>query len=236
MSRTAHPLRILLTISVLATSACTRSSPSSESGGEGENAAVEGGVDTGDGEAQEGGEAAPIALTDARLDKYLVFRKEFNQRYAAYMKGAVGLAKSVDSKSTDISKAYTAATGAARLGQQFEKTLEDLRAKHGFTQDEDDRLWSAIGDVVAARPMENPALAEGLKSYREMQAKGGEEKKVADEMLKSFEDQEKEGLAEAKKRYGDACVEVLSKRVKELSEFQMSFIKGLADQQEEASK
>ena len=55
-------------------------------------------------------------------------------------------------------------------------------------------------------------------------------KKVADEMLKSMEEQEKQALAAARTAYGDACVDVLSKRIKELGQFQIDLMKELADQ------
>jgi hypothetical protein len=183
----------------------------------------------------EGGEiedSKPIELTNARLDQYVAFRKEFNRHYAGWFKDVTNLGKSVDAKSTDITKAFTAATGAAAIGEKHAKELSALRSKHGFTEDEDERLWSAISDVVAAKVLDNPMMADSFKSFREMQAKGGEEKKMADELLKGMEDQEKEGLAEARKKYGDACVDLLSKRAKELGQLQTDLMKEITAQAE----
>ena len=65
---------------------------------------------------------------------------------------------------------------------------------------------------------------------------GGEEKKAADEILKGLEEQEKQGLAEARARYGDVCVDVLAKRVKELGQFQLDSMKQLTGQMEPGAK
>jgi hypothetical protein len=79
-------------------------------------------------------------------------------------------------------------------------------------------------------------MEESLKSLREMEAKGGEEKKAADEILKNYEDQEKQGIAAARTRYGDECVDVLSKRVKELGQLQLDIMNQLAGQQDSETK
>jgi hypothetical protein len=183
-----------------------------------------------------GGNGGPIALTDERLDKYLAYQKEVRESYARWHKEMVGLAKTIDAKSTDISKGWTAVMGSARLGEKQEKEMRALREKHGFTEDEDSRLSSAISDVVAATPLENPFMGDALKSYRDMQAAGGEQGKVAAEALKSFEDQEKEGLARARKEYGDACVDVLSRRVKDLHKFQVEAVSALSGQAPDEAK
>jgi len=219
-----HILRVVAVGAFLGAISCTRSEPESEPGstsGSGDESGSSADVD-----------AEPIQLTDARLDKYIAYRKELARSYAQWSKGAVELAKSVDSRSTDIGKGLTAAAGALKLGERYEKELTALRAKHGFTEAEDDRLWSAVSDVLAAKVLDNPGMEDGLKAYREMQARGGEEKKAADEILKGFEDQEKQGLAEARTKYGDACVAILSKRSRELGQLQLDFVKLIAGQQE----
>jgi hypothetical protein len=213
---------LFLSVAMLAPSSCSRSAPESGGGGAGQGAGAAGDAS--------GGEAAPIALTDARLDKYLAFRKEWNPVYARWLKESGELARTVDSKSTDLSKAFTAVAGSQRLGEKYARELDTLRARHGFTEDEDSRLSAAIEAVVAARVLDNPLLADTVKVYREMQAKGGEEKKAADEILKSMEDQEKQALAEARATYGDACVDVLSKRVKEVGQLQIDLWKEVTGQ------
>ena len=220
-----------LALALLAPVSCSRSGPTTGSGGGGD-AAGEGAAT----EAGGAGEAKPIALTDARLDKYLAFRKEWNRSYAGFLKESGQLADSVNSKSTDISKAFTALSGTQRVGEKYQKELSALRAKHGFREEEDNRLASAISDVVAAKVLDNPLLGDTAKVYRDLQAKGGEEKKAADEILKNMEDQEKEALAAARKEYGDACVDVLSKRVKELGQFQMDLAKEMAAQLDSGKK
>jgi hypothetical protein len=82
-----------------------------------------------------------------------------------------------------------------------------------------------VGDVLAAKSMENPALEQTLKTFQDMQAKGGEEKKIADEYFKGLEDTEKEGLEDARKEYGAQCVDILTKHVKELFALQMEGFK-----------
>ena len=81
-----------------------------------------------------------------------------------------------------------------------------------------------------------PLLGDTAKVYRDLQLKGGEEKKAADEMLKALADQEKEALAAARAAYGDACVDVISKRVKELGQFQLDLMKELTGQLEAGKK
>ena len=228
---------MFLSFAMAALCSCGRSGPASDPAGAGGDpraaATNDHGAAAGDASAgATDGEAKPIALTDARLDQYLAYRKEWNRMYAVYMKETGELAKAVDSKSTDISKTFTVLTGTQRLGQKYEKELNALRAKYGFTEDEDNRLSSAIMEVVNARVLENPLLGDTVKSYRDLQAKGGEEKKAADEMLKGLADQEKQALAAARATYGDACVDVLSKRVKDLAQFQMDLMKELTAQLE----
>ena len=122
-------------------------------------------------------------------------------------------------------------------GEQHEKELAALRAKHGFSEEEDDQLWSAINDVVAAKPLDNPMMGgEGLKMYRDMQARGGDEKKAADEILKGFEEQEKQGLAAAREKYGAAGVDLLAKRSAELSQLQADLMKQMMGQMQEPPK
>jgi hypothetical protein len=162
-----------------------------------------------------------MPLTDERLDRYLKYRKDLRKINARWQKDLVDFAKSIDSKSTDASKGLTVARGSMALGEKREAEIKALYEKHGFTEQEDERLSSAIDEVVTARASENPLMAGAIKTYRDMQAAGGEQKKAADEMLKGLEDQEKEGLARARERYGDAWVEVLSRRLKEISQLRV---------------
>lgn len=219
-----HLMRAFVAVTILTASSCTRSGSDAE-------------PEAGDDSASSSGEdAKPIALTDARLDKYIAFRKELNQSYARWHQGTVEVAKAVDSKSTDVGKGLAAVAGVTQLGQKYEKEITALRSKHGFTEQEDDRLWSAITEVTGAKVLDNPMMGDGFKMYRDMQAKGGEAKKAADEILKGFEDQEKEGLAAAREKYGDACVDLLSKRSRELSQLQADMMKELTGQMEGAAK
>ena len=217
-----HRASFLLSVALLLASSCDRSAPSAQStGGAGagrpksENASDAGGDQ----------DAKPIALTDARLDKYLAFRREYNLIYAGWAKDAADLGKSVDSKGSDLSKGITAVRGAQQIGEKNQKEVDALRAKHGFAEEEDDRLWSAISEIVAAKATDNPLMADSLKSFREMQARGGDDKKAADELMQHLEDQEKQGLAEARSKYGAPCVDLLSKRSRELAQFQADSIR-----------
>lgn len=213
-------------VSILTAISCTRSSPDAGSGSADDSSSSPSSED----------DAKPLALTDARLDKYIAFRKEYNQLYGRHQKDIVEVAKAADSKTTDALKGITVVSGAMRLGEKYEKELAALRAKHGFAEAEDDRLWSAVSDVISAKASDSPMLADSLKAYREMQARGGEEKKSADEFLKGLEDEEKKGLTEARRKYGDACVDVLSRRARELGQFQMDSIREMTGQMTPGTK
>jgi hypothetical protein len=224
-----HLGSLLLGLAILTLNACTRSDAPSPSGGGDSGPGPEPGESA-------GGDPKPIALTDARLDQYLAYRREYSKNYAAWVKDYVGLAKSVDSKSNDFSKGLTGVAGLQRLGEKQEKELKALRARYGFNESEDDRLMAAITEVLAAKVADNPAMGDSLRSFREMQLKGGEEKKVADEMLKNLEDQERQALAEARKNHGAECVDLLSRRSRDLHQFQLEFWKTMTGQQDSPAK
>lgn len=163
----------------------------------------------------------PISLTEERYQKYVTYRKEFFALTGKLLTDVGSLSKTVDGKITGLGKTAAAVAGTARIGEKHDSELKALRAKYGFSEAEDDRLWSAVGDVLAAKTAENPALEQTLKSFRDMQAKGGEEKKVADEYFNDLEASEKEGLEKARQEYGPQCVEILCKHAKELHSLQM---------------
>ncbi len=139
----------------------------------------------------------------------------------AYMVDITELSKRVDEQSNQLTKGVAAVHGVTQVLEKQENALRALRKKHGFEEREDERLWEAIEEVVRAKAMENPVLEPQVKVFREMQVKGGEEKKSADEFFKSLESEEKETLAKARERYGAECVDLLSKHVKELHALQM---------------
>lgn len=206
---------LFLVVSLLALGGCSKK----ESPGGADGAADDGSSagDAGGGDSAGGG---AIALDEKRFQAYVSYRKEYHLVLKTHMEGWQKLAKSVDERSTDLTKTVTAARGIQGLSEVQEAAMKSLRKKHGFSEEEDNRLWDAIGEVVAARASENPDMAPALQVYRDQQARGGEEKKVADEMLKSLMETEKEGLARAAEKYGPACVELLGKHLKELHELQ----------------
>jgi hypothetical protein len=123
--------------------------------------------------------------------------------------------------------------GTKKISERYESETAALRKKHGFSEGEDDRLWSAIADVVAAKASDHAFIEASVKEFRVMQQRGGAEKDAADEFFKSMEEGEKQGLDEARRKYGERCVDILSKRSKDLSRFIMTGVEDVAGAAEE---
>ena len=177
--------------------------------------------------AEESAGEGPIQLTEERLQKYIAYRKELQPVTRKLVEDIGKLSKAVDGKSTDLGKATTGVFGAARIGEGHDAAVQALQRKYGFTESQDKRLWDAIGTVLSARAAENPLMQDSMKSFREAQAKGGEEKAAADEFFKSMEENEKASLEEARKEYGVQCVDILLKHTKELFELQAQELKAV---------
>ncbi|HZN60455.1 MAG TPA: hypothetical protein VFD71_20455 [Planctomycetota bacterium] len=181
---------------------------------------------SGDSSADEGSSGSSSAvkappLTEKRLQAYIAYRKELHLAQKNFFADWTKVAKSASESTTDVGKAITATTGYTKVGQKQEAIVAALRKKHGFGEEEDDRLWNAASAVVSAKAFDNPALDPSLKMYREMQAKGGEEKKAADEFFKSLEESQQEGLKQARDEYGAETVDLLSRHTEELRAIQM---------------
>lgn len=177
-------------------------------------------IDDGNGESPRG---AALELTEKRLQAYIAYRKEFNIVTRTLIAELANLGAKANEKSTDLTKSIAAVQGMGQIGEQHDRTLKALRKKYGFEEQEDERIFSAISDVVAAKPMENPALESQIKTYREMQSKANsaEEKQVADDFFKGMQATEKEDLEKAREQYGAECVDLLSRHIKELYALQM---------------
>jgi prophage DNA circulation protein len=231
MSKSTPKLALLLLV-LGAFPACGKSgSQGSRPGKDGEEATdgSAAGENGGGGSSGESSRGPAIALTEKRLQAYIAYRKEFQGVWKGFMEEWQKLAKTVDEKSNQLTKAASALHGLTRISEKQDTILKALRKKHGFDEETDNRLWDAIGEVVAAKPIENPALEPSLKMFREMQAKGGEDKKAADEFFANLESTQKEGLEKAKEQYGAECVDILLKHVKELNELQMESLQKMME-------
>lgn len=223
-----HVSRLALLLFVLSTlNACGRSGSQSSGTGEGGGGADPSAAESGGGSSGEG----PIRLTEKRLQEYIAYKKESNGLMKGFYEEMGKLAQTVDSKSSDATKAVAAMRGVSSISAKQEAAFTALRKKHGFTEDEDNRLWDAINEVVAAKSIENPALEPSFKIYRDMQARGGEEKKAADEFFAELESTQKEGLAKATEQYGAECVDILAKHVEELRALQMDALQQMLEAQ-----
>jgi len=214
-------LPALAFLAIVALSACdkSKSEPSKPAAG-GTASPPSSAADLGLPAARSTEDERPIQLTDERLDKYMAYRREYNVIVKKLIEDMEKVSKAVDAKTSELGKSATALAGAAKVGETHDAAVKALRGKYGFNEEEDRRLWDAVGAVLGAKTAESPAMQESIKMFRDMQAKGGEEKKSADEFFKNMEASEKEGLEEARKNYGAQCVEVLSKHLKELNELQ----------------
>lgn len=158
----------------------------------------------------------PLALTEARLQKYLGYRKEMivfitaerKKMNAALKKESVAQLKSL-----------------AEITAETEKGTTDLRAKHGITEAEDKDLGDAITDVLGAAMTRGEMLAPTIQEFKAAIAKGGAGSEAPKAMLKQFEDQEKENLAKARRQYGSAAVDLLLAHFDELQKLQMDSMK-----------
>jgi hypothetical protein len=222
-----HVSRLALLLLVLPVlHACGRSgsqgSGTGEGGGNADASAVESGGSSGGG---------PIRLTEKRLQEYIAYKKESNGLTKGFYEEMGKLAQTVDQKSSDAAKAVAAMRGVNSISAKQEAAFTALRKKHGFSEDEDNRLSDAINDVVSATAIENPALEPSFKMYRDMQARGGEEKKAADQFFAELESEQKEGLAKAKEQYGAECVDILSKHAEELRALQTDALQQMMEAQ-----
>lgn len=98
----------------------------------------------------------PLALTEARLQKYLGYRKEMivfitaerKKMNAALKKESVAQLKSL-----------------AEITAETDKGTADLRAKHGITEAEDKDLGDAITDVLGAAMTRGEMLAPTIQEF-----------------------------------------------------------------------
>lgn len=163
----------------------------------------------------------PHPLTEQRLQAYIVYKKDVHGVIKQYMQEMAKVAKQVDGKSNQLTKTVAAVQGMFPLQEKQEVALQATRKKYGFEENEDNRLWEAIADVVAAKAIELLAVEASAKMYRDLQANGGDQKKAGDEFFQNLEATEKEGMEKARAKYGAVYVDVLSKHVKELHALQM---------------
>jgi hypothetical protein len=177
----------------------------------------------GDGTAAGAGESSgmvPIPLTEKRFLAYVAYRKELHGLWRGFAEDMAKFAKTVDAKSGGAEQMATAVQGM-RLSEKHDVLIKTLRKKHGFEEEEDNRLWDAMTEVASAKVIESPAMEPSLEMFRKAQEKGGEEKKAADEFFASLEASEKEGLQRVRDRCGAECVDVLAKHVKEIHDLQL---------------
>lgn len=199
-------------VSFAALVSCGRAgSPSSEDGSEAPATAPR--AAAGEGEKQ-------IALTEERLQKYIAYREELNPILMKLVRdvGALGESvESVESRSTGLTKAAAAYTGSRKISERYESEIAALRTKHGFSEAEDACLWAAIAEVASVKVVEGSFMEATIEEFRAMQERGGAEKELADEFFKNLEESQRQGLDEARKKYGAQCVDLLAKHAKELN-------------------
>jgi hypothetical protein len=172
---------------------------------------------TGDADSQDTSNQ-PLSLDDARFQKYVAYREEFFKLSGNWVGDFQDLAKKTDGQKPGVLNTLRTVKDVDAIQTKRDNELKALRAKHGFTEQEDTRLWDAALAVAGAKVSDNPAFADSQKQYRDMQAKGGEEKKDADDMLQQLADTEKKGLDEASEKYGAQAVDVISRHTKEVHE------------------
>jgi hypothetical protein len=204
--------------------------PSSNSSGESEGREGTGGAGASESSSESDSSGQkPLSLDEARFQKYVVYRKELHARMGSWTSEVIQFGKKIESGKTDIGKAVTAVSGAQKIAERRDTEMKALLAKHGFTEEEDQRLWDAVGNVLAARFRDNPAFAESMKGFEAARARGGEEKANVDALLKELEANETKELAEAREKYGPQCVDTLSRHVKELQNLQMDAIQTISE-------
>ena len=208
----------ILSLAVLFLHACGKSDSGSSGSEPAGNDAPSGG--TGD-DGSPGTAHAP--LTDKRFQAYVAYRKELHGLWRGFAEDMSKFAKTVDAKSGGVEDMAAAMQGI-RMSEKHDTLIKALRKKHGFEDEEDNRIWDAMSEVASAKAIENPSMEPSLEMYRKMQEKGGEEKKAADEFFATLQASEKEGLDRARERCGAQCVEVLVKHVKEIQDLQLDAV------------
>jgi hypothetical protein len=207
-----------LSLAVLLLHACSKSD-SGNSESTPSDDAPSGGI--GDGGSSD---AAHTPLTEKRFQAYVAYRKELHGLWRGFAEDMAKFAKTVDAKSGGGVEDMAAAMQGMRMSEKHDTLIKALRRKHGFADEEDNRIWDVMSEVASAKAIENPSLEPSLQMYRKMQEKGGEEKKAADEFFASLQASEKEGLDRARERCGAGCVEVLVKHVKEIQDLQLDAV------------
>ncbi len=158
----------------------------------------------------------PLAIDEARLQKYIGFRKEM----IAFIL--------VERKKMNVAlkkESVAQLKALADITAETEKGTTDLRAKHGITEAQDKELGDAITDVLGASMTRGEMLAPTIQEFKAAIAKGGEGSEAPKAMLKQFEDQEKENLAKVRRQYGNAAVDLLLAHFDELQKLQMDSMK-----------
>jgi len=164
----------------------------------------------------------PLNLDEARYQKWAAFRKEMN---AVIKKGmAENVQTHAGKKDDTVVDAVSNLHGLGKGLQAMSGEIDALRSKYGFTDEEDKRIWNAVAAVSSARLSENPMMSATIESMKKMAASKGPGQEGAAKFLKEQEEREAQQLADAKKRYGDGAVAVLSAHQKELQQMQMDAV------------
>lgn len=222
----------LLAVPVLL-SACKRNQPSSSTAAnapgtatpaatmeyEGSSSDAGSGTDATPAESS-AGPVETLALDDAELGRFIAYRKELMPVISANRKKMNELM----AKKADGAAAMEQIQAIASLTQELEKNTEDLRKKHGLTQDREQKIGDATSAIIAAKITTNPMIAQQLGELKKAVSEGGPAGAVAAATLKQLEDQDKASEAEARRRFGDAAVDVTLKHQAELAELQRQAI------------
>jgi len=154
--------------------------------------------------AQTAPSVGPLDLDEARYQKWVSCQKEINP---ALQKGITKTLQPIANKKeeTVVGAAADLHTAGANL-DEMKKQLDAIRSKYGFSEAEDNRVWEALGDVMAG---DNAMVKPMIDQMKQMAQTEGPGKEAAVKFLKDQADQDQKRLAKARERFGDKAIDVL---------------------------
>jgi hypothetical protein len=172
----------------------------------------------------------PIVVTNDMIDKYLAYQKQSLANYQEMMKDL----KSYDAKADagDYKGAFGTMAGikdGMNLIQKQADAEEKARKSVGLSEREIDQVRGLVSDVIARRQlMMSMNLSEQVKQLEKMRdSLPADQRKDLQASIDSMKQQQKEvtELADARKEYGDASVEAVLSREKDLTESYQAWMK-----------
>jgi hypothetical protein len=164
----------------------------------------------------------PLSLDEARFQKWVEFRKEFN---VAVQKGmSITLQAGSQKPDQTAAKTVTDIRAMGQATQEMTTAINSLRSKFGFPEPEDSRIWKAAMEVAGAKASEGPLMAPTMEMMRKMAKEPGPAQANAEKFLKEQTERSAKEMADAKAKYGDAAIDVLAAHVAQLNEMQKEAI------------